>query len=77
MFELMPCGLPNLSWTWVFLATTPMVENLLIFRMPDPDVFGVGNVLELIGPDRIIEVVQVKGQKGKTMKLGQFITYYL
>uniref|UniRef100_A0A914C2D2 JmjC domain-containing protein n=1 Tax=Acrobeloides nanus TaxID=290746 RepID=A0A914C2D2_9BILA len=46
-------------------------------KMPDPELFGVGNVLELIGPDRTIEVVQVKGQKGKTMKLGQFIQYYL
>lgn len=45
--------------------------------MPDAEQFGVGTVMELVGQDRIIEVVQVKGQKGKIMKLGQFISYYL
>lgn len=45
-------------------------------RVPDPDTFTVYDVLELAGKERRIEVVEVNEQKGRTMKLSEFIKYY-
>jgi len=51
--------------------------NISIFSMPeDGDNFSVNNVLEEVG-ERQIEVVEVSEQKGKSMKLSEFIKYYL
>lgn len=44
--------------------------------MPDAESFSVYDVLDLVGKDRKIEVVEVNEQKGRSMKLVDFIKYY-
>jgi len=44
--------------------------------MPDPSNFTVDDVLENVGRDRKIEVVEVCTQNGRLMNLSDFIDYY-
>uniref|UniRef100_A0A914HSC7 JmjC domain-containing protein n=1 Tax=Globodera rostochiensis TaxID=31243 RepID=A0A914HSC7_GLORO len=58
----------------------PLLFNVppeqLGMRMPDPQAFTVSDVLDLVGGDRRIEVVEVYEQKGSYMLLKEFIEYY-
>ncbi|KAL3076147.1 hypothetical protein niasHS_013694 [Heterodera schachtii] len=45
-------------------------------RMPNPKEFSIMNVLELVGDTRQIEVFDVYTQKGKNMRLKDFVKYF-
>ncbi|CAI4232387.1 unnamed protein product [Auanema sp. JU1783] len=45
-------------------------------KVPDSESFTVNTVLELVGGDRVIEVVEVSGQTSVKMNLKEFVDYY-
>ncbi|KAL3126171.1 hypothetical protein niasHT_005429 [Heterodera trifolii] len=76
--------LPVSEFTMEYIKKSGLLRPLLFsvppeqlgMRMPDPEQFGVSDVLELIGGERRIEVVEVYEQKGTYMLLKDFVDYY-
>ncbi|KAL3124399.1 hypothetical protein niasHT_000823 [Heterodera trifolii] len=76
--------LPVTEFTMEYIKKSGLLRPLLFsvppeqlgMRMPDPEQFGVSDVLELIGGERRIEVVEVYEQKGTYMLLKDFVDYY-
>uniref|UniRef100_A0A915DXD2 Uncharacterized protein n=1 Tax=Ditylenchus dipsaci TaxID=166011 RepID=A0A915DXD2_9BILA len=60
--------------------STPLLFNNppeeLGMTVPEAENFTVYDVMDLVGKSRKIEVVEVNEQKGRSMKLSDFITYY-
>ncbi|KAI3410170.1 hypothetical protein GPALN_006528 [Globodera pallida] len=76
--------LPVSDFSMDYIHQTGLLRPLLFnvppeqlgMRMPDPQAFTVSDVLDLVGGERRIEVVEVYEQKGSYMLLKEFIEYY-
>ncbi|KAL3076145.1 hypothetical protein niasHS_013692 [Heterodera schachtii] len=76
--------LPINEFTTEYLTKFGLVHPILFkespeklgMRMPNPKEFSIMNVLDLVGDTRQIEVFDVYTQKGKNMRLKDFVKYF-
>uniref|UniRef100_A0A915NIM8 JmjC domain-containing protein n=1 Tax=Meloidogyne floridensis TaxID=298350 RepID=A0A915NIM8_9BILA len=77
-------SIPVEDFTMDYIKSTGLTTPLFFYvppqklgmNMPDPSNFTVDDVLENVGRDRKIEVVEVCTQNGRLMNLSDFIDYY-
>ncbi|CAK5009008.1 unnamed protein product [Meloidogyne enterolobii] len=77
-------SIPVEDFTMDYIKSTGLTTPLFFYvppqklgmNMPDPNNFTVDDVLENVGKDRKIEVVEVCTQNGRLMNLSDFIDYY-
>ncbi|KAL3112944.1 hypothetical protein niasHT_012513 [Heterodera trifolii] len=76
--------IPINEFTTEYIKKSGLVHPILFkespeklgMRMPNPKEFSIWNVLELVGGTRQIEVFDVYTQKGKNMRLKDFVEYF-
>ncbi|KAL3112943.1 hypothetical protein niasHT_012512 [Heterodera trifolii] len=76
--------LPINGMTTEYISDSGLIHPILFkespeklgMRMPNPKEFSIWNVLELVGGTRQIEVFDVYTQKGKNMRLKDFVEYF-
>ncbi|KAL7077963.1 hypothetical protein ACQ4LE_003453 [Meloidogyne hapla] len=77
-------SIPIEEFTMDYIKNTGLITPLFFYapphelgmNMPNPDDFTVDDVLENVGRERKIEVVEVCTQNGRLMNLSDFIDYY-